>query len=124
MKHIALIEENKNRQEAILRAEQEKTERKQNKKMMEERWAMARWISSYIDENTDRWKREKNMRKDDEKTRAESWKKMERLEKIRMIKEKLEENKIVTINMRPAKFPSPEDVPQSVPGDDHPQSTC
>ena len=34
---------------------------------MEEEWAMARWISNYIDENSDRWKREKSSRKDDDK---------------------------------------------------------
>ena len=63
--------------------------------MMEERWAMARWISGYIDENTDRWKKEKDTRRKDEKTRAEEWKKMNGLEKIRMIKEKQQENKMV-----------------------------
>ena len=56
--------------------------------MPEERWAMARWIATYIEENTDRWKTEKNKRQEDEKTSAEKWPKMERFENIRLIKEK------------------------------------
>ena len=48
-----LLQEQKLRQEKMLRQEHEKRERKSNKKMLEDRWAMARWITSYIDENTD-----------------------------------------------------------------------
>jgi hypothetical protein len=83
-----LLEENKKKQEKLLKKEQEKKERKLNKKMLEERWAMARWITHYIDENSDRWKEERNVRQ----------------EKIRVIKERLEENKTVKISIRPAKL--------------------
>ena len=34
-------------------------DRKIRKRMLEERWAMAKWVTSYIDENTDKWEREK-----------------------------------------------------------------
>ena len=57
-----LLEENKQKQEQLLKKEQEKKERKLSKKMLEERWAMARWITHYIDENSERWKEERNFR--------------------------------------------------------------
>ena len=88
-KRRKLIEEKKIKQEAILRAEQEKSEKKLKKRMLEERWAMARWISKYIDENTEKWKREKINRQEDDKKRAEEWRKMERLEKFRVLTEKI-----------------------------------
>ena len=69
-------------------------ERKQRKKMLEERWAMTRWITNYIDENTERWKKEKLERKENEKRTAQEWAKMERLEKIRVIQEKCKKIKL------------------------------
>ena len=51
-----LLDDNKRKQEEMLTREQEKKDRKEKKKMLEERWAMARWIASYIDENTEKWK--------------------------------------------------------------------
>ena len=65
---------------------------------------MARWITGYIDENTDRWKEEQKVRQENKQQTAEEWKKMERFDKIRMIKEKLEENNTVKISIRPAKL--------------------
>ena len=84
-----LLAEKKEKQEKLLRQEQEKRERKQKKRMLEERWAMARWITEYIDKNSERWKTEKEQRKRDEKETAEEWKKMKRLEKIRVLKENI-----------------------------------
>ena len=105
-KRRKLLEQNKIKQEEILRADHEKKERQQKKRMLEERWAMARWVSTYIDENSDRWKKEKYARAMDEKSRAEDWNKMQRLEKIRIIKEKMTDNKTVTVNIRPSKITS------------------
>ena len=51
------LQDQKIRQEKMFREEHEKGERKAKKRMLEERWAMARWIASYIDENSDRWKK-------------------------------------------------------------------
>jgi hypothetical protein len=99
-----LLEENKQKQEQLLRKEQEKWERKLTKKMLEERWAISRLITGYIDVNTDRWKQEQKVRKENQKQTAEEWKKMERFDKIRTIKEKLEENTAVKISLRPAKL--------------------
>ena len=111
-----LLQEEKIRQEAMLKAEHEKQERKSKQRMLKERWEMARWIASYIDENSDRWKREKESRDLDEKRKAEEWKKMERLDKVRIIKEKMKENKTVTLKIIPSKLarkvPAPGDASQ------------
>ena len=88
-----LLEEKKAKQEEILRKDYERKERKQKQKMMGERWAMARWISSYIDENKDKWEREKLQRQKTDLERAEEWKKMKRFEKIALMREKMEEKK-------------------------------
>jgi hypothetical protein len=53
-----LMDERKERQDDMLRQEQEKRERKIKKKMLEERWEMTRWITRYIDENSEKWERE------------------------------------------------------------------
>ena len=99
-----LLLENKKRQEEILRKDQESKERKQKKKMLEERWVMASWISQYIDENSEKWKVEKQERQENEKKVAEEWKKLERFEKIRIIRERMEENKTVKVEIKPAKL--------------------
>ena len=99
-----LLADQKIKQEQMLRKEQERRERKQTKRMLEERWAMARWIVGYIDENTDRWKMEQKVRLENKQQTAEEWKKMERFEKIRLIKEKQEENSTVHILIRTAKL--------------------
>ena len=94
-KRQKLLAENKKKQESILRQNQEKRERQEKKKKLQERWAMARWITQYIDENEERWKKEKEERSKTESERAEEWKKLERFEKIRLIKEKAEETRIM-----------------------------
>ena len=52
---------------------------------------MARWVTNYIDENQDRWEKEKKARETDARRKAEDWHKMQRFEKIRMLKETYEE---------------------------------
>ena len=61
---------------------------------------MTRWITRYIDENSERWKKEQQERQENEVRLAEDWNRMNRFEKIRMIKERMEENKTVSINIR------------------------
>ena len=46
-------------------------------------------------------------RKGNEKQRAEEWKKMNRFDKIRLIREKMEENKTVAMSIKPATLPEP-----------------
>ena len=83
--------------------------------MLEERWAMARWIASYIDENSDRWKKEQEERQKDERKRAEDWLKMNRFEKIKIIRERMEENTVVEMKIRPAVLPTPARTPITLP---------
>ena len=54
-----LLKEHKIKQEKMLRMEQEKRERIKIQKMLETRWEMARWITSYIVENEKKWEKEK-----------------------------------------------------------------
>ena len=60
-----LIKEKNIKQEELLRKDQEKVERKIKKKMLEERWLVARRTANYIDENADRWRVEQD--KDEKK---------------------------------------------------------
>jgi hypothetical protein len=41
---------------------QEKSDRKTKQKMLEKRWEMMRWITTYIDENSESWENEKKER--------------------------------------------------------------
>ena len=50
-----LLADQKVKQEELLRKEQERKARKQTKKMLEERWAMLRWVTSFIEENQEKW---------------------------------------------------------------------
>ena len=79
-----LIREHKKKQEEMLRKDQETNERKQKKKSLEERWAMIRWITRYIDENSERWSKEKLERQKNEVKLAEDWNRMTRFDKIRV----------------------------------------
>ena len=58
----ALLAEQKMRQEEILRKEQESKERKIRQNTLQKRWEMMRWVTKYIDENSDKWKIEKETR--------------------------------------------------------------
>ena len=120
-----LIEEKKHKQEEILRREQEKKERKQKQRMLKERWAMTRWLTSYIDENSTRWKAEKDQRQLNEIEKAESWKKMNRLEKVRILKEKASVEtaaKNLKVVIKPASLLPNDDIPQEQDQhDDHQQ---
>ena len=101
-----LLEDKKVRQEQILRENQEKLNRKSKKRMLEEWWAMTRWVTKYVDENSERWALEKKDREESSKKWLEDWAKKSRFDKIRAIKEAaLEENKprIVT-RIRPQKL--------------------
>ena len=59
-----LLAEKKFRQEEILRQEQDKLDRKIKKKRLEERWALMKWVTTYIDDNTDKWARDKKERQE------------------------------------------------------------
>ena len=119
-----LLQDQKIRQEKMFRQEHEKGERKAKKRMLEERWAMARWIASYIDENSDRWKKEQEERQKDEKKQTEDWLRMNRFVKIKIIRERMEDNTVVEMRIRPAVLPTPARTPiapQPSPNHNHSQ---
>ena len=106
-----LLAENKLRQEKMLRQEQENRDRVAKKKMLEERWEMARWISTYISENEERWAKEKKEREQNEKKWREDWAKMTRFEKIREIKESEMPRMKLKLKLQPEKLCLPDNKP-------------
>ena len=120
-----LKEEKKRKKEAALKMEYEKKERKEKKRLLQERWAMARWVTQYIDENSERWEKEKTERKLTDEKRAAQWHRSNRFEKIRMIKEKAEENQVVEVRLAAPRIllaPSDDHHPDDQAGsplDDH-----
>lgn len=69
----------------------EKLERKEKKKKLEKKWAMMRWVTSYIEKNEVKWRRLTEQRKEEDRMRLEDWKKKGRLEKIKILKEKFQQ---------------------------------
>ena len=63
---------------------------------------MARWLTAYIDQNHEKWTREALENQKTENQRAAEWHRMERFEKIRIIREKQEENRQATVKIKPA----------------------
>ena len=61
-----LRDQNKRKQEELLRTRQEKAERKAKQRTLENRWEMMRWITAYIDNNTERWDVERKERQEKE----------------------------------------------------------
>ena len=82
-----LLKENKIKQEKMLRMEQEKRERINTKKMLESRWEMAKWITSYITENEKKWEKEKTEREKSHQKWQDDWARKTRFEKIKEIRE-------------------------------------
>ena len=73
--------------------DQQKEKRLEKQKLLTEKWALYRWITEYIDENNERWDRERTDRKETEEKRIAEWEKKNRFEKIRELKRKLREKK-------------------------------
>ena len=65
----------------------------EKQKLLTEKWVLYRWITEYIDENNERWDRERTDRKETEEKRIAEWEKKNRFEKIRELKRKLREKK-------------------------------
>ena len=115
-----LIKEKKIKQEKMLRQEQEKRERLRMKTMLESRWEMARWITEYISENEETWRKEKIEREKNHQTWMMSWAKKSRFEKIKEIKENQKETDYqqkmrITVSqekLTPALTPTQPDQPQ------------
>ena len=83
-----VVEDTKRKDTEKKRQVAEKETRVERKKKLEEKWAMLRWITSYIDLNTDKWERERKSRQMEDKKIVATWEKLSRLEKIKKIREK------------------------------------
>ena len=71
-----------------MRKEQESRDRKIKQNTLYKRWEMMRWVTKYIDENTEKWEIEKEKRDQNNQQRLKDWAKLSRLDKIKQIKEK------------------------------------
>ena len=81
-----LITERKIIEEQLLCQEQERMDKKVKKKMLEERWEMMKWLTKYIDENTDKWNKQKKEIEENEKKWLQDWARMTIMEKIQTIR--------------------------------------
>jgi hypothetical protein len=97
-----LLAERKQKQEEILRKEQEKKDRKIKQNTLYKRWEMMRWVTKYIDENSEKWEREKEKRDQNNQQRLQEWARLSRFEKIPQIKEKqaIKGNKLI-VKLKP-----------------------
>ena len=84
-----LLKEKEKADNRKLIKEVEKMERKYKKKILEEKWEMMKWLSLYIEDNTERWRREEKIRKIEREEKISNWDRSSRLEKIEKLKEKM-----------------------------------
>ena len=77
-------------QEALkTRRLEEKQDIKVKKKQLEEKWEMLKWVTTYPEKNQARWEREKEERRMEQEETLAAWEKRGRLDKVRILKEKL-----------------------------------
>ena len=101
-KRKVLLADRKIRQEEILRKGQEKADRKIKQRMLEERWEMMRWITGYIDKNSEKWARQKLERQKDDQQWLKEWARMSRMEKIHQLREnQVKTGKKLTVSLKP-----------------------
>ena len=80
-----------------LQKEREKKERFEKIEKVKERWAMMRWVTEFIEENSERWEKERNMGLEKERKELLDWEKSSRFEKIKKLKEKWSKEKQETM---------------------------
>ena len=76
------------RKEEQKRLEEERKERIRVRNKLEEKWAMVRWLSEYIEVNQESWEVERREREEERNRTLREWEKSARFEKIRKIKER------------------------------------
>ena len=82
-----LLEDGRKQQEESERKSRNRKIRIDKKAKMEEKWEMLRWITRFIDENKDRWERERIQREKSMKVETSStWREKSRDEKIETVK--------------------------------------
>ena len=78
----------KNRQENIRKEKEDKEIRRKKIEKLQEKWAINRWVSEYINQNKERWEKRENKRKEKIIELEKDWEKMGRFEKIEYLKKK------------------------------------
>ena len=71
------------RKEEQKRLEEERKERIRVKNKLEEKWAMVRWLSEYIEVNQESWEVERREREEERNRTLREWEKSAKFEKIR-----------------------------------------
>ena len=64
------------------REEEMKKERMEKKRRMEEKLKIVRWLTSYIEENQERWEAQRREREDEYRRKINEWYKSERFRKM------------------------------------------
>ena len=65
----------------------------ERKRRMEEKWKIVRWLTSYIEENQERWEAQRREREDEYRRKINEWDKSERFRKIEIIRRTEREEK-------------------------------
>ena len=104
------------------RKEQERKELIEKKNLLHQHWEMLRWVTKYIDENSEKWEREKVERENEVNKQLNDWDRKRRKEKIKILQEKWlkrsEKQDILpsqSIPNPPRPPPSPKQPPSAVP---------
>ena len=66
----------------------------EKKASIEEKWTRLRWVTEFIDENKEKWKRWRRERERDTGENLESWDNKDREKKIKEIRERMNESEI------------------------------
>ena len=76
---------------------------------------MMRWVTKYIDENSEKWEREKEKRELNNQQRLQEWARLSRFEKITQIKEEqaIKGNKLTVKLKTPVIIPLHPQPPQN-----------
>ena len=78
--------------ETVKKEEDERKMRLKKKEKLEERNRMVRWISKFIDENSEFCEADKIEKEYSREKEMEEWKKFTRLEKIKVLQQQIREN--------------------------------
>ena len=81
-----LLEKIKEKREAaVLRRETTKKEKLKKEEMIKRRWEMLEWLTNFLEENQEKWEKEKKVREEENRIELEKWEKAKRLEKLKSL---------------------------------------
>ena len=93
-----------------IQKEKEKKERLKKIEKIQEKWALMRWVTAFIEENSETWEKERKERIKKERKEIYEWERKNRLEKIKELKRKWEDKKrnetVVTETQQNIKIPN------------------